>query len=412
MLQSSERLRPIAAKAAAGADVIQDALVAIRNHLGMEIAYFSEFVGGRTVFRRVDAPGLEHLIKPGDSQSLDDVYCNHILAGRLPELIPDTSQLPFAREMPITTAVPIGSHVSIPILLADGTPFGMFCCLSPRPLPSLNERDLATMRVFAGLAAKQVDADLQRHRGTQQVHSAISALIAAQDYDIVFQPIVHLPTGQIAGCEALCRFRPSPYRSPDQWFADAASVDLGIELELAVIRTTLAMFPELPASLSLSINASPLAVLTGRLIELIPNEYAERTIIEITEHAPVPSYTALHACLASLKQAGVRIAVDDAGAGYSGLQHIVQLAPDLIKMDMSLTRAVDTDPARRALASAMVFYARETGAQVVAEGIETAAELATLKLIGADKGQGYFLGKPGPLSALQAACMTSQSMVA
>lgn len=104
MLLSSERLQPIAAKAAAGADVIQNALVAIRNHLGMEVAYFSEFVGGRTVFRRVDAPGLEHLIKPGDSQSLDDVYCNHILAGRLPELIPDTSLLPFARDMPITAS--------------------------------------------------------------------------------------------------------------------------------------------------------------------------------------------------------------------------------------------------------------------------------------------------------------------
>lgn len=412
MLQSSERLQPIAAKAAGGADVIQDALVAIRNHLGMEVAYFSEFVDGRTVFRRVDAPGLEHLIKPGDSQSLDDVYCNHILAGRLPELIPDTSLLPFARDMPITAAVPIGSHVSIPVRLADGSPFGMFCCLSPRPIPSLNERDLATMRVFAGLATKQVDVDLQRHRSTQQVHTALSAVIAAQDYDIVFQPIVHLPTGQITGCEALCRFRPTPYRSPDQWFADAASVDLGIELELAVIRTTLSMFPELPASLSLSINASPLAVLTGRLGELIPKGYAARTIVEITEHAPVPSYSALHACLAPLKQDGVRIAVDDAGAGYSGLQHIVQLAPDLIKMDMSLTRAVDTDPARRALASAMVFYARETGAEVVAEGIETAAELATLKLIGADKGQGYLLGKPGSLAALQMSSASGLPLVA
>lgn len=411
MLQSSEHLQPIAARAAGGADVIQDALVAIRNHLGMEVAYFSEFVDGRTVFRRVDAPGLEHLIKPGDSQSLDDVYCNHILAGRLPELIPDTAQLPLAREMPITTAVPIGSHVSLPVRLADGTPFGMFCCLSPRPIPSLNERDLATMRVFAGLAAKQVDVDLQRHRGTQQVRAALSAVISAQDYDIVFQPIVHLSTGQLAGCEALCRFRPTPYRSPDKWFADAASVDLGIDLELAVIRTTLALFPDVPASLSLSINASPQAVLTGRLAELIPEQYAARTIIEITEHAPVPSYAALHARLAHLRQAGVRIAVDDAGAGYSGLQHIVQLAPDLIKMDMSLTRAVDADPARRALASAMVFYARETGAQVVAEGIETAAELATLQLIGVDKGQGYLLGKPGPLSALQAACTDRKSVV-
>ena len=107
----------VADRVTAGEDIIQDALVAIRNHLGMEVAYFSEFSQGRTIFRRVDAPGLEHLIKVGDSHSLNDVYCNHILEGRLPELIPDTSQIPLTWEMPITAAVPIGSHISIPIRL-------------------------------------------------------------------------------------------------------------------------------------------------------------------------------------------------------------------------------------------------------------------------------------------------------
>lgn len=396
-------LQAIGTVAAEGEDVIQDALVAIRNHLGMEVAYFSEFCDGRTTFRRVDAPGLEHLIKVGDSQPLDDVYCNHILEGRLPELIPDTSQIPLCRDLPITAAVPIGSHVSIPIRLTDGTPFGMFCCLSPRPIPSLNERDLATMRVFAGLAAKQVNAGLQQRRGARQVHDAISAVIAAEDYDIVFQPIFDLQSLSLISCEALCRFRSTPYRSPDKWFKDAADAGLGIELELAVLKTTLAAFPLLPKSISLSINASPATVISGRLAGLIPGAYADRTIVEITEHAQVPSYEDLHACLAPLKAIGVRIAVDDAGAGYSGLQHIVQLGPDIIKMDMSLTRAVDTDPARRALASAMVFYAREMGARVVAEGVETASELDTLKLLGADRGQGYLLGKPGSIAALESA---------
>jgi GAF domain-containing protein len=210
----------------AGQDVIQDALVAIRNHLGMEVAYFSEFVDGRAVFRRVDAPGLEHLIKPGDSQSLDDVYCNHILEGRLPELIPDTSQIPLTREMPITKAVPIGSHVSIPIRLVDGTPYGMFCCLSPRPIPTLNERDLSTMKVFAALAAKQVNADIEERRTVQNIRARIERVIEAGEYEVVFQPIYDLATSQLAGCEALCRFTPLPYRSPDKWFKDASAVGL------------------------------------------------------------------------------------------------------------------------------------------------------------------------------------------
>lgn len=124
------------------------------------------------------------------------------------------------------------------------------------------------------------------------------------------------------------------------------------------------------------------------------------------------SYEDLHAGLGPLKQLGVRVAVDDAGAGYSGLQHIVQLGADIIKMDMSLTRAIDTDPARRALASAMVFYAREMGALIVAEGIETDAELSTLRLLGADRGQGYLLGKPGSLATLHAASKQAQSAAA
>ncbi|NEU14863.1 EAL domain-containing protein [Methylobacterium sp. BTF04] len=405
-------LEPIGAWASAGGDVIQDALVAIRNHLGMEVAYFSEFIGGRTVFRRVDAPGLEHLIKVGDSHALDDVYCNHILAGRLPELIADTSLVVLAREMPITAAVPIGSHISIAIRLLDGTPFGMFCCLSPRPIPSLNERDLATMRVFAGLAARQVNAGLQQRRDAQQIHGRITAVIAAEEYDIVLQPIFDLQSRTVISCEALCRFRALPYRSPDKWFKDATDAGLGCELELAVLRTTLAVFPLLPCSISLSVNASPELVISGRLSDLIPAQYADRTIIEITEHASVSSYAELHAQLAPLKQLGVKVAVDDAGAGYSGLQHIVQLGPDIIKMDMSLTRAIDTDPARRALASAMVFYAREMGSRIVAEGIETTEELSTLKLLGADRGQGYLLGKPGNIAALGAACTATHRAAA
>lgn len=155
-----------------------------------------------------------------------------------------------------------------------------------------------------------------------------------------------------------------------------------------------------PDGAYLSINASPEAVASGRVPDALAHLRLDRTVLEITEHARVDDYDVLHRHLAPLKARGMRVAVDDAGAGYSGLQHIVQLAPDIIKMDMSLVRSVDSDPARRALASAMIFYAREMGSCVVAEGIETLAELETLKRLGADSGQGYLLGKPGPLASL------------
>lgn len=396
-LASVSETRPAALGAA---DVIQEALVAIRNHLGMEVAYFSEFVDGRSVFRRVDAPGLDHLIKVGDSQSLDDVYCNHILEGRLPELIPDTSKVPLARAMPITDAVPIGSHVSIPIRLADGTPYGMFCCLSPRPMPTLNERDLATMKVFASLAAKQVNGTLEERRDAQQTQARIGSVLAEGGYEIVFQPIFDFLTSTVCSCEALCRFAPAPYRSPDKWFNEAFAVGLGVELELAVAAAAIECFPDLPDGITLSVNVSPHTLADPRLGDVLDPRYADRTIVEVTEHAKVADYAELLLSLAALKRRGVALAIDDAGAGYSGLQHILQLAPDYIKMDMSLTRSLDADPARRALASALVFYAGETGSCVVAEGIETPSELATLKRLGVHRGQGYLLGKPGPIAAL------------
>jgi EAL domain-containing protein (putative c-di-GMP-specific phosphodiesterase class I) len=393
----AELVAPTGENSGGDADVIQEALIAIRNHLGMEVAYLSEFVDGRSVFRRVDAPGLEHLIKPGDSRSLDDVYCTHILEGRLPELIPDTSREPLAAEMPITRAVPIGSHVSLPIRLADGTPFGMFCCLSPRAIPTLNERDLETMRIFAGLAAKQVNSELSERRVLRDIRETMEGVIAGGAFRIVFQPIYDLGAMSIVAYEALCRFESQPYRSPDQWFADAARVGLGVDLEIAVIGAAVAALADLPGSIRISVNASPETVVSGRLPGVFSTVDSSRIILELTEHAKVADYDLLLGALAPIRDLGVQIAVDDAGAGYSSLQHIIQLRADVIKMDMSITRDVDSDPARRALASAILFYARETGASVVAEGVETAAELDVLRILGINKGQGYHLGRPGDI---------------
>lgn len=385
-----------------GPGVIQDALEAIRRHLGMEVAYLSEFVDGRSVFRHVDAPGLEHLIKPGDSRPLETVYCTHILEGRLPELIPDTSLEPFAQTMPITRAVPIGAHVSLPIRLADGTPYGMFCCLSPRPNSTLNQRDLETMRVFAGLAAKQVNAELEARRAAQLRRAALDAVMRGSNFSVVFQPIMDLATMQVVSCEALCRFRSEPYRSPDKWFNDAAEAGLAVDLELLVMQTAAQALGALPDGVSLSLNASPETVVSGRLAEALEARHLHRIVLELTEHAAVGDYAQLQGALAPLKARGLRVAADDAGAGYSGLQHMVQLTPDIIKMDMSLTRGLDTDAARRALACAMTYYASDTGAVLVAEGVETEAELLTLRALGVDRGQGYLLGRPVELATFLA----------
>jgi EAL domain-containing protein (putative c-di-GMP-specific phosphodiesterase class I) len=124
---------------------------------------------------------------------------------------------------------------------------------------------------------------------------------------------------------------------------------------------------------------------------------ADRIVIEITEHAQVDDYAALNEALALLREHKVRLAIDDAGAGFASLQHIIRLAPDFIKLDITLTRGIGGDPVRRALATALISFADEIGAAIIAEGIETEDEFDTLRGLGVAFGQGFYLGEPGPL---------------
>ena len=378
--------------------ILKRSLQAIRVHLGMEVAYVSEFVGARTVFREVDAPGLEHVIKVGDSLSLDDVYCRHILEGRLPHLIADTSKEPVAMALPITHATPIGSHMSVPIRMPDGGVYGMFCCVGTKPDCSLHERDLQMMRVFADLAAFEISRDLKSAQAVREKRERIRSVLESEQIRTVYQPIWKLPNVLPVGFECLARFPVEPHRSPDKWFAEAAEVGLGPALELAAIRIGLSALQRLPPEVYVSVNVSPETILSGDLPDALSGMPAARIVLEITEHAHIDDYDRLLRVLYPLRNRGVQIAVDDAGVGYSSLQRILQLQPDLIKLDITLTRNISLDPARRALASALVAFARETGSRIIAEGVETQAELNTLRSIGIQKAQGYFLGRPMPIA--------------
>lgn len=373
---------------------IKHALKVIRTHLGMEVAYVSEIVGDRSVFREVDAPGQEQRIKAGDTHSLDDVYCRHILEGRLPQLIPDTADQPIAMAMPITKALPIGSHMSVPIRLPDGQVYGMFCCLSFDADRSLNERDMQMMRAFADLAAFEINRDLIANNAIREKTDRVQSMIDDDRFSIVYQPIWNLETGNPVGVECLTRFSAEPVRTPEKWFAEAAESGLGVALELATMQRALAAISSFPDSVHLAINASPQTILSRGFREILDGLPSERLVLEITEHAHIDDYEQLTAALQPLRDLGVRIAVDDAGAGYSCLQHILHLRPDLIKLDMSLTRHINIDSARRALTTALISFAHKTNSRIVAEGVETASELETLKALGVEKAQGFFLARP------------------
>jgi EAL domain-containing protein (putative c-di-GMP-specific phosphodiesterase class I) len=213
---------------------------------------------------------------------------------------------------------------------------------------------------------------------------------------MVYQPIWDLNEQRPDGFECLARFTGGPSRSPDKWFMEAAEIGLGTLLELAAIRIAQSSLSAFPDHVYLAVNASPKTILSGEFANTLIGMPAERIVLEITEHAHVDDYEGLLRALEPLRSRGVRLAVDDAGAGFSSLQHILQLRPDVIKLDMALTRHIHLDPARRALASALVAFARNTNSRIVAEGVETASELEALRSIGIEKAQGYFLGRPMP----------------
>jgi EAL domain-containing protein (putative c-di-GMP-specific phosphodiesterase class I) len=376
--------------------------------MGMEIAYISEFVTKSAretvVFRGVDAPGFEQLLSVGYCKAREDTYCHHVLNGSLPGLMTDTALYPRAQALAVTQAMPVRAHIGAPIHRPDGTVYGMLCCISPHADPSLTDRDMQVMRVFADMAAHQINRDLRIKTDLSEASVRIEQVIKHDEFDLAYQPIFTLAPLRLVGFEALCRFAPEPYRPPDQWFREAARVGLGAELELAAVRIALRALGVIPDDLFISVNVSPETALNDAFIEQFCGCSKSRLVLEITEHTQVDDYGALLAALAPLRAEGARLSIDDAGAGFASLRHILNLSPDIVKLDIGLTKAIDIDPARRALAAALVYFARDTQSQIIAEGVETESELAVLKFLGIPMGQGFLLGRPANLASSKTLC--------
>jgi EAL domain-containing protein (putative c-di-GMP-specific phosphodiesterase class I)/FixJ family two-component response regulator len=262
---------------------------------------------------------------------------------------------------------------------------------------------LRTRFLHVALQSRNADLQLELQRREQfEIRLAeerakrlrrIQDVLEAGSFTMAFQPVVRLSDGAQVGAEALARFPVPPQRPPDEWFAEAALVGLGPELEIAAVEAALAQMSMIPAGTYMAVNVSPSTVGDARLkAAIVP--HAERVVLELTEHEAVEGYDALLIELNDLRERGVRLAVDDAGAGYAGLRHILRVDPDIIKLDMALTHDIDADPARRALAAALVTFGMETGASIVAEGVERVAEAETLRRLHVGFGQGFYFGRP------------------
>lgn len=210
----------------------------------------------------------------------------------------------------------------------------------------------------------------------------------------VYQPIVDLQRGAVVGYEMLSRFE-GPPASPDKWFAVADRLGLGPTLQVRTLRHAIDQLAELPANTFLTVNLDPKLIATDAVIEVIEaTESLDRIVIELTEQTVAADPDVMMTLLTRAKQAGAVVAVDDVGAGYSGLQALLAVRPQIVKLDRSLVSGMDHDPARTALVEMLGEFVGRLDGWVLAEGLETLAELRACVDLGVPLGQGYLLGRP------------------
>lgn len=361
-----------------------------RRHLELEVSYLTAFEDGHQVIKAVSGDSASFDLTIGTSTPMADGYCAQMILGDIPNVVTDARNDDRVNSLAVTAQFGIGSYIGVPLTIGDGEVYGSFCCVSHDPQPHLGPRDVRFLNMLAELLVEELDAQHERDRLRAQVQQ----LLDVGHVDIALQPIVDIRSGRCAGVEALSRF-PAGFGAPDAVFAAAHAVGLGLELEVLAVRNAFGLLPTLHEHMYLGLNLAPEIAMdiTGALPKELDVPW-RRVVLEITEHAAVADYAELRAGLAPLRKKGLRVAVDDAGAGYASMQHVVEMRPDIIKVDRSLIDGLARDPARRGVVSAFVLLAFELGATVLAEGVETSEDLEAARRLGATAAQGYVIARP------------------
>ncbi|HZA27669.1 MAG TPA: EAL domain-containing protein [Actinomycetota bacterium] len=376
--------------------LIQRYLAEVRRQLRMDVAYVAELRDGQRVFRFVEGDALPESIRVGASDPAEETYAQRVADGRLDAVVRMAQQDVRLKDLRETREWGIGSFVGAPLRLPDGRLYGALCTFSRAP-NSLEEYSARFLNSFAQLISAQLEHIEGEGDDLRRQIERIEHVLHTGSVAMVFQPIMDIRRREMVGVEALARFPVEPQRPPNVWFDEAWTVGRGVDLELAAIAAALGHVGELPPDAFLAVNVSPETISSPRMEAALIGLSVPRLILEFPERAPINDHYALTQSVARLRGNGVRLAVDDAGAGFENLSNILELAPDIIKFDVALTRDVDTDPVRHSLASSLVSFAGQIESVVVAEGIETEAELNALRDIGFGFGQGFHLGRPGPL---------------
>ncbi len=258
----------------------------------------------------------------------------------------------------------------------------------------LMANNLAALVEFADIAGALIGSKITEAAEDESVRRRIRQTIGRCAFRPVFQPLVDIEGQLVVGYEALTRFDDGA--PPDERFEEAAGVGLRDKLELSTMRAALQAAVVLPDDAWLNLNVSPDVVISSRELPRLLASANRDIVLEVTEHVAITDYPRFRAAVARLGPR-IRIAVDDAGAGFSSLRHILELQPAFVKIDRSLVKNIDADEARQALVAGFRHFAGTTGCMLIAEGVETEAELATLRRLDIKFAQGYLLGRPAPL---------------
>lgn len=379
---------------------VAELLRTAKDALGLSVAFLSR-MDGTTQHLEVVESTLPFLFPEGARLRQETSFCQAILDGRLPAVIPDVRRHPEAMALPAARFPRLRSYVSVPVTLADGTVYGTFCAAGLTADRGLSKRDRALMEVLASAAAVIIEPGVAADALRTEIEQRLLPLIDAGGPTVVLQPIVELATGRRVGAEALSRFPAAWGMPPDVVFHQAHSADLGHRLELLALERAAEHLERVTGYVAM--NVSPRTLLTPACGELLARLPADRVLLELSEHEPVEDYGALRAALDAPRAAGMRLAVDDVGAGFSSLRHIVLCGPDVIKLDRSIVDGVGNDPVLRTLVGALVEFAHGNGTRVVAEGVETLGDVEALQGLAVDLAQGWYFGRPGPAEALEVA---------
>ncbi|RBY92354.1 diguanylate phosphsdiesterase [Blastococcus sp. TBT05-19] len=377
---------------------IADLLHTARKSLRLSVAFLSRLDGTTQTLEVVDT-SVPFLFQEGYQQRQEVTLCQAVLDKKVPQVMPNLKDFPEAMKLPAARMPRLRSYVSVPVTLSDGSLYGTFCAAGLTTDKDLSQRDKALMDVLASAAAVIIEPEVRSQERREEISGRLDPLMAAGGPVVVLQPIVSLATGERVGTEALSRFPGDWGMAPDVCFAEAHSIGAGHRLEVLALERAAALLDRVDGYVSM--NVSPATLLTRECGELLARLPLDRILLELSEHDQVADYPALLDALAPLRAAGLRLAIDDVGAGFSSLRHIVVTSPDVIKVDRSIVAGLDIDPVLTKLVGSLVEFAHGCDVHVVAEGVETAAEHAVLRGLGVDYGQGWHYGRPGPPEALE-----------